>query len=198
MLTAISQAVSRLGIAVVLTSAALAADPVVIKASRNTPQEMQTAHLLRQLLASYDLDRYTFTRKVIIDEHAADHAFPALTLDTRFAKSSDDLLSSFLHEQFHWFLQAHPIETEDAVNLLRRFYPRVPVGETEGARTLRSTYTDLLVCYLELQADRRLIGDARTVALVHSKNRFTWIYKTDLDDDKTMSEIIKTTGLEIQ
>jgi hypothetical protein len=198
MLTAINEAVLLLGIAVVLTDSALAADPVTIKASRNTPQEMQTVQLLGRLLAAYDLNRYTSTRKVIIDEHATDHAFPVLTLDTRFAKSSDDLLSSFLHEQFHWFLQAHSAQTEDAVKLLHQFYPRVPVGETEGARTVYSTYIDLLVCYLELQADRHLIGDARTVALVHGKHRFTWIYKTDLEDEKRMSEVIKTTRLEIQ
>jgi hypothetical protein len=177
MLTAVNQVALRLGIAVIVAGAAFAAGPISIKVFGNTPRETQTTQRLRQLLVSYDLSKYTFTRTVMIEEDATDHAFPALTLNTGFAKSPDELLSALMHEQLHWFLQEHRTQTEDAIKLLRRFYPRVPVGETEGAPTIYSTYVDLIVCYLEIQADRHVIGEARTLALVRSKSRFPWIYK---------------------
>lgn len=49
-------------------------------------------NLLEQVLDSYDLSKYTFTRKVVIEEGTINHAFPVLTLNVRFARSPDELL----------------------------------------------------------------------------------------------------------
>jgi hypothetical protein len=54
-----------------------------------------------QMLASYDLSRYTFTRAVVIDEKAIPHSHPMLTLQTRHLGSDDLLLSAYVHEQLH-------------------------------------------------------------------------------------------------
>ena len=145
--TAVIGSASWFAIAIVFVTAAFAEDAISIRPSRNTQLEKQTAQLLKPLAASFDLSKYLLTRKVIIQEDATDHPFPELTLNTRFVKAPDHLLSSFLHEQLHWCLHEHPTQTEDAVKLLHRFYPRVPIGENEGARSVRSTYVDLLVCY---------------------------------------------------
>src|SRR5216683_2840245 len=88
-----------IAIALTLEISALAADQISIKLSHNTPREHQTAESLKTVLSSYDLSKYTYTRDVVIEERAMNHAFPVLTLNVRFADSPDELLSSVIHEQ---------------------------------------------------------------------------------------------------
>src|SRR6476661_10852181 len=78
---------------------------VAIDLAHNTPREQLAKQTLEQLLASYDLKKYTFTRKVIIEQGAVNHAFPTLTLNAGFAASPDQMLSTFIHEQLHWHLR---------------------------------------------------------------------------------------------
>src|SRR6266542_4774888 len=74
---------------------------VVVALAHGTPREQATKARLEQLLASYDLRDYTFTQRVVIEEGVINHAFPTLTLNVGFADSSDELLSSYVHEQIH-------------------------------------------------------------------------------------------------
>jgi hypothetical protein len=183
---------------VVIGSPLVFADSLSIKLSHHTPREVQTAQLLQKVVSSYDLTKYTYTRDVVIEERAINHAFPILTLNARFADSPDELLSSFIHEQLHWYLRDHHLQTEDGIAQLRRFYPRVPVGGSEGADTLYSTYGHLIDCYLEIQADRQLMGEERTMAVIRDKGHYTWIYKTDLDDEARIATIVQNERLKIK
>jgi hypothetical protein len=169
----------------------LAAAPTVkITVKHGSERELRTKAQLERVLHDYDLSKYTFTRDVIIEEQAINHAFPVLTLNARFADSEDELLSSFVHEQLHWHLRDRGAAMQSAMAELRRFYPRVPVGGTEGAETEYSTYGHLVDCYLEIQADRRLIGPERTAAVIAAKGHYTWIYKTDLQDEARMAALV--------
>ena len=181
-----------------LVARALAADPVSIQLAHHTSREMQTAQTLKQVLSKYDLSKYTFTREVVIEERAIAHAFPVLTLNARFAESPDELLSSFVHEQLHWYLRDHPMQMQDALDQLHRFYPRVPVGGSEGAETVYSTYGHIIDCYLEIQADRQLMGEERTMAVIKDKGHYTWIYKTDINDEARIAAIVQNEHLEIK
>jgi hypothetical protein len=131
---------------------------IKIELAHQTERERETKERLEQVIASYDLRKYTFTREVIIEERAINHAFPVLTLNARFANSSDELLSSYIHEQLHWHLREHNSQQQEAIAELRRMYPNAPVGMPEGAETAYSTYGHLVDCYLEILADRQLIG----------------------------------------
>jgi hypothetical protein len=175
---------------VVLTLSAAAAPTVKITLKHGTAREARTKAQLERVLADYDLRKYTFTREVVIEEQAINHAFPVLTLNVRFADSEDELLSSFIHEQLHWHLRDQGRAMQDAVADLRRLYPRVPVGGQEGAETESSTYGHLVDCYLELVADRRLIGPERTNAVVADKGHYTWIYTTVIHDDARMAAVV--------
>jgi hypothetical protein len=85
-----------------------------------------------------------------------------------------------------------------AVAELRRMYPNAPVGMPEGAETLYSTYGHLVDCYLEIQADRRLIGPERTAAVIQNKGHDTWIYKTILQDEPRIAAVVARHHLEIK
>jgi len=185
--------VARLIVAIVLTAAAVhAADapPITIELAKNTPREQLTKQTLEQLLASYEVKKYTFTRKIVIEQGATNHAFPTLTLNAYFASSPDLLLSSFLHEQLHWHLRNRDAGQRAAIAELRSLYPSVPVGLPASAESAYSTYGHLVDCYLEILADRELLGAERTDALIRAKPWYTWIYQTVLRDEKLIGGVV--------
>lgn len=109
------------------------------------------------------------------------------------------LLSAYLHEQLHWYLEAHRAQTEAAEQELRKLYPKVPVGYPEGAQDEESTYLHLVDCYLEMKADRQLMGTERAAKVMAfwAGDHYTWVYKTVTRDEKTISGIIEKQHLEI-
>jgi hypothetical protein len=159
---------------------------------------LETSSTFEQILGTYDLHKYTFTREVIIQERAINHAFPVLTLNVFFGDRPDDLLSTYVHEQLHWYLREHDAQQKAAIRELHQLYPRVPVGLPEAADSEYSTYGHLVDCYLEIQADRELIGPKRTEKVINDKPWYTWIYKTVLRDEQKISDIVDAHNLRIR
>jgi hypothetical protein len=140
---------------------------------------------------------------VVIDELATPHSHPVLTLHARhssISNSDDLLLSTYLHEQLHWYLVAHHSDTEAAETELRKIYPKVPVVPPDGAGDEESTYLHLVDCYLEMQADRQLMGRERTasVMLFWSGHHYRWVYKTVIEDEPRIAAVIQHEHLQIQ
>jgi hypothetical protein len=183
----------------IMGSARFAADSIEIKLRNDTESERQTKTQLERLLNSYDLSKYTFTRQVVIDEHSIPHSHPVLTLHTRHLNSDDQLLSTYVHEQLHWYLAAHDNQTRAAEAELRKLYPKVPVGFPDGAQDEESTYLHLIDCYLEMQADRRLMGQQRAADVMKfwAGDHYRWVYKTVVQDETQIAEIVKREALEL-
>lgn len=95
--------------------------------AHGTEVEAQTRDQLQRLLKTYDLSSWTWTRKVLIDQDAIPHSHPVLTLHVRQLKDDLALLSTFVHEEYHWYEAAHPQETAAAIAELKTAYPHVPV-----------------------------------------------------------------------
>ena len=102
--------------------------------------EAQTRDQLQRLLKTYDLSGWTGTRNVLIDQDAIPHSHPILTLHTRHLKDDLALLSTFVHEEYHWYETAHPQETAAAIAELKTAYPHVPVDGQDGASDEQSSY----------------------------------------------------------
>ena len=184
---------------VALVSALAAETPAIkIELAHGTEREQRTKDALQRLFGTYDLKKYTFTKRVVIEERAINHAFPVLTLNVRFASSADELLSSYLHEQLHWHLRDLDSRQRSAVAELRRWYPKVPVGLPEGAENEYSTYGHLVDCYLEIQADRELLGPTRASAVIANKTYYTWIYGTILRDEDRIANIVNRFQLRVK
>jgi len=175
------------------------AQPVAIQLKNGSDAEQRKKQELKRILASYDLSRYTFAYQVIIDEKAFPHSHPVLTLHNRHLGSDEQLLSSYVHEQVHWYLDAHRAQTEVAENELRKLYLKVPVGYPEGAQDEESAYLHLIDCYLEMKADQRLMGAERAKKVVDfwAGDHYTWVYKTVIRDEKTILGIIEKQHLVI-
>lgn len=163
---------------------------IAIDLVRGTPREQLAKRTLEQVLASHDLRKYTFTRKVVIEQGAVNHAFPVLTLNAYFASSPDELLSTYIHEQLHWHLRNRADEMQAAIAELRQLHPRVPVGLPASAENEYSTYAHLVDCYLEILADRELLGPERTAIVIQRKPWYTWIYTTVLADEKQIAGVV--------
>ena len=63
-------------------------------------------------------------------------------------------------------------------------------GLPVAAESEFSTYGHLVDCYLEIVADRELLGAERTDAIIRAKPWSTWIYKTVLADEKLIAGIV--------
>lgn len=172
---------------------------VSIELKHGSEAEQQTKTQLERLLKSYDLGPYTFTQKVVIDENSIPHSHPVLTLHTRHLNSDDQLLSTYVHEQLHWYLVAHQEQTRGAEAKLRKLYPKVPVGFPDGAQDEEGTYLHLIDCYLEMQADRHLLGPQRAADVMKfwAGDHYRWVYKTIVEDEKAIAEIVRGEHLEI-
>ena len=174
-----------------LSITSYAQDKLDISLKSGSQAEIQTREQLQRLLKTYDLSKWIFTKSILIDEKSIPHSHPILTLHTRHLKDDDLLLSTFVHEQLHWFLAQSDKETREAIKELRVLFPKVPVGFPVGSEDEESTYLHLLVNYLEYRADRELLGELRAKQVMDfwATDHYTWVYKTVLERTREIGNI---------
>jgi len=170
---------------------------ITVELKTGSKTESLTKAQLEKLLSVYDLSKYTFTRTVLIEDKAIPHSDPVLTLSTRYLDSDDKLLTAYIHEQLHWYLDAHPRETQQAETELRKLYPSVPVGYPDGAKDEESTYLHLIDCYLEVKADENFLGPERAAALLHflENDHYRWVYRMVGRDNSAIDAIVERAHL---
>ncbi|QSQ27216.1 hypothetical protein JY651_20880 [Pyxidicoccus parkwayensis] len=173
------------------------AQSVEVSLVNGSVPEQQTREQLRRLLERFDVGRWTYTQAVQIDEQAIPHSHPVLTLHTRHLDSDMQLLSTYVHEQMHWFVDANPAGEESAKAELRGLYPTLPVGFPEGASDLQSSYLHLIVNYLEYAALQRLAGKetARSVFDFWANDHYRELYRIVLKDEARIRELVGRHGL---
>ncbi len=176
------------------------ASEIDIRLQHNDEAEQKTRMQLQRILGEYDLRKWTFTEKVLIDDRAIPHSHPVLTLHTRHLNSDDQLLSTYVHEQLHWWLDENIDRTRAAEDDLRKLYPKVPVGGSDGARDEESTYLHLIDCYLEMQADRILMGNDRASEVMKfwAGDHYKWIYKAVIQDETKIGQVVEKHQLEVK
>ena len=158
----------------------------------NSAHEAQTREQLQRLLKTYDLSRWIFTRSIVVDEQAIPHSHPVLTLHARHLQDDELLLSTFVHEQLHWWLVSQGKATDEGIADLQALFPTVPGTPPEGAQDEHSTYLHLLDCYLEYRAVQQLLGElkARQVMEFWATDHYTWIYRTVLERSREIGAIV--------
>jgi len=155
--------------------------------------------LLEALRRRHDLTRYEYTRVVRIVPGGDTFAHPILTLGNRFAGSEDQLLSTYLHEQMHWYLWLLGTPQVDPIapfydELVRR-YPQAPTSLPDGARNYEATYVHLVVNWLEIAALSEFIGRERAETLARAQTSYRWIYRTVLADWDALEALYRQHGL---
>lgn len=146
---------------------------------------------LFHLAKVYDLGPFLYTKKIHIQSHVTPHSHPVLTLNTRHAENPHHLLSTWMHEEFHWWLSLHPKETRQVTAEFERLYPKLPENEN---RHKRSTYLHLAICYLEYRALVRFVGtkEAREIIqeILAKDKIYPWVYSQVLSDEEDIRKII--------
>lgn len=104
--------------------------------------------------------------KVLIDQDAIPHSHPVLTSHVRQLKDDLALLSTFVHEEYHWYEAAHLQETAAVIAELKTAYPHVPVGGQDGDSDEKSSYLHIIVCYGEYQEMKALVGAERALKVM--------------------------------
>jgi hypothetical protein len=155
--------------------------------------------MLQALRRRHDLSRFEYTRVIRVVPGGDTFSHPILTLGNRFADNEDLLLSTYLHEQMHWYLWYLGTPENDPVapfidELVRR-YPEAPTELPDGARSYESTYLHLVINWLEVAATSEFIGRTRACAVAETQRTYRWIYRTVLRDWDLLAELYERHGL---
>ena len=164
---------------------------IFVALHENTSLEQKGRAQLERLLETYELDKWIFTDKVLIQSYVTPHSHPVLTLNTRYLDDDHEQLATFLHEQIHWFADEDSLKTEKIINTFKEMYPDVPVGNRQGARDSYSTYLHLMVCWLEFDAVSQLLGTEKARAILAKKSYYQWIYARVLEDGNQLAKVIR-------
>ncbi len=167
---------------------------LTIKLVKSDSSEQATKEQLTALVKRYSLDRWLFTKEIVIESgrHVIPRSHPVLTLNTRHLNDDDLLLSTFVHEQLHWYISEHEKKDEILASLRQR-YPTPMIDFPFGSGGETDTYFHVMIGYLEYNALIELIGELRAyqVMLFWQQDHYTWIYKTVLDDRRALHALAK-------
>lgn len=169
---------------------------IVLK--NNETRELQTKTQLLRLISTYELNKWLFTKKRIIDSdfRTVPHSHPVLTINTRHLNDNELLLSTFIHEQFHWFISTHPAN-ETLLEHLRLLYPNPVIEFPEGDGNEIGTYYHIIICYLEYRGLKQLLGELKAYNVISfwQQDHYTWIYKTVIKDQRQLEVLIRKLNL---
>lgn len=155
---------------------------LTFRLANDSDREQRTRDQLVRLLGEYDVQRWIETREIAIEQMVTPHSHPVLTLSTLHLDSDLHLLSTFLHEQFHWYAIRNGERRDSAMAAFREHWPDVPVGSPDGARDEASTYLHLVVCDLEFQAMTILVGREEAKRVLDTWDHYEWIYDRVIED----------------
>jgi hypothetical protein len=140
----------------------------------------------------YDLSGFLYSKNIFVESMVTPRSHPVLTLNTRYAERPHKILSSWLHEEFHWWMDQNPKKTKLAINELKISFPNSPNGIELNAD---STFLHLIVCYLELKALSFYLGEkeARLIIeeMMNKDKLYPWIYYQVLYKDLAIKQVIK-------
>jgi len=176
---------------------------ISIELAHDNTDERAAKEQLERILTQYDLSRWIFTKRIRIEQGVRPHSHPVLTLNTRGLGNDGRALAAFVHEQIHWFLSERSRNTNKGLAAVRQLYPDAPEAlAAGGAGNRNSTYLHLIVCELEFESLRVLLGSDTASAVLREEIAFGqtglgyhWIYQTVLDDQAKLSALIRQNGL---
>ncbi len=155
----------------------------------NNQREQKVKEILLKLLSKYDLSRYIITKNINIQSKVIPHSHPILTLNT-ISFDENYILSVFIHEQMHWYLDSKKKEIKGILIKLKKEYKDVPCKLPYGARNKTSTYLHIIVNFLEYKTISNIIGKQKSKKVILSKPYYIWVYDTVIKDYNKLSKII--------
>lgn len=163
---------------------------IQISAKNNTEPEQKVASLLKEVLSDYDLTRWNFTDKVVIQDRVIPHSHPVLTLNTS-SMEKKDILDTYVHEQIHWYVDKFPDAEKKSIEEFKTRYKDVPFGNRAGASDEYSTYLHLIVCYLEYRSLAELLNEDEAKQIMWNQTHYTWVYNKIIEDREYIGKVLR-------
>jgi hypothetical protein len=180
-----------------VATSAFAKSPVLdIQLHSGNEAEKIGKQLIEEFLQKYDLEKYIFTKKIIIQSKVIPHSHPVLTLNTRQIKEPDRYLSTFLHEQIHWFFHDRSKQTDQFIEEMKKHFPKIPDSQNGGAKDSISTYLHLGVCYYEFLALSQYKGEQKAKKIFETGDVYSWVNKQVLEHGAIIGKSLKENGLD--
>ena len=177
---------------------------ISITTVNNSENEDKIKHDLELIQKIYDLSPWVYTNKVNIDENAkTPYSHPVLTMSTQeeYLSNETKLLSSFLHEQFHWHVimngKGSKKEFREAIY---NEFPDVQFERPLGSGSKGGTLSHIVVCYLEFVALSELIGHEKAIQNLSTNEYYTWVYQTIINpkNKSKLDKLLLKFGLEFR
>lgn len=175
---------------------------VSITTVSKSDKELKIKNSLVSLQEKYDLSPWIITDTIEIDEKASTpRSHPVLTMSTQdeYLKSDIKLLSSFLHEQFHWHvIQNGKLSKAEFRKEIKLKFPNVKSERPLGSGSEGGTLTHLIVCYLEYVVLSELVGKEKATQNLSTNKYYTWVYETVINpkNHSKLKSLVKKFGLE--
>ena len=174
------------------------AGDLTVRTASGTQAEVRTKAMLEDLSRRLDLQRFVVTTDVVIQEGENAHSHPVLTLGTDYPMEAA-LLSSFLHEQMHWWSTtcsgAGDARAAGHVEgALETSFPDLPLDPPEGCGTHRSNVIHLHVCWLELEALATLFGAEWATQRVLRRPGYRAIYRAVVEHREPLRQLFDAHG----
>lgn len=158
--------------------------------------EQKGKQIIQEYLKKFDVEKYIFTKKIIIQSRVIPHSHPVLTLNTRQIDQPDRYFSTFLHEQIHWFFDGdNSKKTDKFIADIKKHFPKIPDSNNGGAKDDESTYLHLGVCYYEFLALAHYVGEEKAKKIFETADVYSWIDKQVLEKGSIIAETLKSNGL---
>jgi hypothetical protein len=181
-----------------IATAAWGATPQLnISLKAGNEPEKKAKVLIEGFSQQYDLKPYIFTPNILIEAMAIPHSQPTLTLNTRQIREPKRYLGVLLHEEIHWFFDKpdRTAKTKAFIAKMKSKYPTVPSREQGGADDAESTYLHFGVCYYELLAMSKLVGEKDAVQIFETEDVYPWVRKQVLANRDFVAKALVDSGL---
>ena len=86
------------------------------------------------------------------------------------------LMATFLHEQIHQLEPEHPTEFEAAMNEVKIAFPQID-SAIQDLKERRAAYRHYIVCYFEIEALKKLLGEMSGLGVISRKRNNVDIYQ---------------------
>jgi hypothetical protein len=161
--------------------------------AHDSPAERDTRDFLIDLMGTYALDRWRYADRVRISDDEIPHSHPILTLSSYPDRRAPlRLLSSYMHEQLHWFwlLDTHGERPVAALDEFSRVFPSLPVGPPDGCRSAFSNLLHIAINYWEVEGMADLIGRDAARQFIASKPYYRTVYRLVLERPDEIAGIL--------
>ncbi|MBT1064466.1 hypothetical protein KJY73_12830 [Bowmanella sp. Y26] len=177
---------------------------IQITTVNQSTEELKIKSDLEFLHKEYDLTPWIYTTKIQVNQdEKVPRSHPVLTMSTQkeYLDSRVKLLSTYLHEQFHWHVIINGIPGVDEFRArIKDEFPIIKVGFPYGSNDEGNTLSHIIVCYLEYIALSELIGQEKAQKNLSDNSYYTWVYETILEpgNRQKLDRLLEEFGLDFR